>query len=227
MKRHFAFLGIIIPCILALFCAGCGGKNGDAISSGPFKGGIVPVRITRSSGMSDAIFGYAGGDGVSGGWIEHPEGSKLLHSDFIIDNINMWYQITLSKNVGSFVNGDYYLKYTQGGETKTLAFQNLSWTMLQRTWYDNVPRYEYRDRQLIVSFTQIPASGQVKYYIRLLDPSMNYVIYEGYPQTNTVEINEVISQRNDVCELHLMADVYENDVLKSRYIHLFTNVELN
>lgn len=227
MIRKSCILLLVVSFFTVFFIAGCGGKNGGAISDGPFQGGIIPVRISRSSGIQDGIFGYAGGNGVTGGWIEHPEGSKLLNSEFVPDNIKMWYQITLYKNRGSFQNGDYYLKYTRGGETSGLACPALSWTTLQETWNNRPPAYEYYDRQLRVSFVQIPSSGQVKYYIRLVDPSMNYVIYESYAQTNTIEINEVISPRTNPCELHLMADVYENGVLKSRYIHLFTDVSLN
>lgn len=227
MKLHFRLPLLLVALFTIVLFAGCGGKNGDEISSGPFQGGIVPVRITRSSGIQDGIFAYAGGGSVTGGWIEHPEGTKLLNSDFVPDNIKMWYQITLYKNRGSFQNGDYYLKYAQGGETKGLTFSGLSWTVLHESWNNRPPTYEYFDRQLRVSFSQIPASGQIKYYIRLIDPSMNYVIYESYAQTNTIEINEIISPRNDECELHLIADVYENDVFKSRYIHLFTDVYLN
>jgi len=230
MKRHVLLLILVLSCMTLPFAAGCGGKSGEAISDGPFRGGIVPVRITRSSGMQDGIFGYAGGSGVTGGWIEHPEGTKILHSDFIIDNINMWYQATLSDNPGSFLNGDYYLKYTtSAGETKGIAFPGLSWTILQRTWNDRPPTWEYESasRMLRISLNQLPVSGKVRYYIRISMEGTNYVFFESIPQENAVQLNEYVSPRTEECEMQVVGDVYENDVLKSRYIHLFTNVSLN
>ncbi|HEY9070662.1 MAG TPA: hypothetical protein VIV61_10435 [Candidatus Ozemobacteraceae bacterium] len=233
MKRHVLLLILVLSCMTLPFAAGCGGKSGEAISDGPFRGGIVPVRITRSSGMQDGIFGYAGGSGVTGGWIEHPEGTKLLNSDFFIDNLKSWYQTTLYKNWNSFGSGDYYLKYTIGGETKTLLCPNLSWTLLRTTWNDSPPNYSYDSNSNIISvfFKQISSSGKVKYYIRLSREGTNYVLYESTPQENAIQLSEYLiglsNTPTDEYEMQVFGDVYENDVLKSRYIHLFTNVSLN
>ncbi len=233
MKRHVLLLILMLSCMTLPFAAGCGGKNGEAISDGPFRAGIVPVRITRSSGMQDGIFGYAGGSGVTGGWIERPEGTKLLNSDLYFDAPKNQYQTTLYKNQNSFVSGDYFLKYTLGGETKSIPYPGLSWTLLHTTWNDHPPRYDYdaSSHMLRIIFDQILSTGKVKYYMRLSREGTNFILYESIPQENTVQLNEIVSYGSssypEEYEIQLFADVYENDVLKNRYIHLFTNVTLN
>ncbi|HNW35389.1 MAG TPA: hypothetical protein PKM25_10690, partial [Candidatus Ozemobacteraceae bacterium] len=218
---HKLLLAVMALFLLVPVC-GCGGKGSGSISTGPFKGGIVPVRINQEGANNrDALFAFVGGDGVSGGWVENAQGNKILDSDLRWDNLNARYEITFFGSSGSFAQGNYTLKYTQGGETKALLVENLSWTLL--TNFPPTPRLEYDGRDATIYFNQLTGSD-VKYYIRLVDMASNYVIYQGIPTSYSAVIRESLSPRTGRWEIHLIGDSYENGVMKSRNIQVFPDV---
>jgi len=216
----------ILVAVLALFLlpplCGCGGKGDSSVSTGPFKGGIVPVRISQEGANNrDGLFAFVSGDGVTGAWVENAQGTKILDSTLQWDNLNSRYEITLYGSTGSFNQGNYTLKYTQGGETKSLLVENLSWTLL--TNFPPTPRLEYDGRNAEIIFNQLTGSD-VKYYIRLVDMMSNFVYYQGIPTSYSAVIRESLSPRTGRWEIQLIGDSSEGGILKSRNIHVFPDV---
>ncbi len=218
MKRLF----LIFVLVSVVAASGCGGNGGGSASTGPFRGGIVPVRITQEGANDrDGMFAYAGGDGVTGGWIENAQGTRI--SDTLrLNNYLMRYETTLVGGLNSFNIGNYTLKYTRNGETNALLVENLSWTLSNN--FSGTPRLEYDGQQAAIYYDPLPGVGVVKYFMRLLDSSSNFVYYESIPNTYSGSIRESISPRSGRWEIHLIADTYENDVLKRRNIHVFPDV---
>lgn len=219
MKRYFLFIVFFVSVIAV---SGCGGNGGGSASTGPFSGGIVPVRITQEGANDrDGLFAYAGGDGVTGGWVENAQGTRI--SDTLrLNNYLMRYETTLVGGLNSFNIGNYILNYTRSGETNELTVENLSWTLLSN--FSGTPWLEYDGQQATINFDPLPGGGVVKYFMRLLDSSSNIVYDESIANTYSGSIRESISPRTGRWEIHLIADTYENGVLKQRNIHVFPDV---
>lgn len=218
MKR--LFLTFVLLSVIVV--SGCGGNGGGSASTGPFRGGIVPVRITQEGANDrDGMFAYAGGDGVTGGWIENAQGkriSDMMQMNYFINR----YETTLIGRYSSFVGGNYTLKYIQNGETAGLSFDNISWTLLNN--FSGTPWYTYDGRQVTIHFQPLPG-GDVKYFMRLLNSSNNFVSRESLATPYSGSIQESITpETGSWWEIHLIADTYENGVLKKRNIHIFPDV---
>jgi len=218
MKRLF----MIFVLMSFIVVSGCGGNGGDSGSTGPFSGGIVPVRITQEGARDrDGIFAYAGGDGVTGGWVETAQGTRISEP-FRMNYFIMRYETTLIGNtILSFAN-NYILKYIQNGETYSLTVESIPWTLMRN--FSGTPWLVYDGKQSVdIHFEPLPGAD-VRYFMRLLDSSTNTIVKESLANPYSGSIIESISPQTGRWEIHLIADTYENGVLKRRNIHVFPDV---
>ncbi len=202
--------------LVGMFLLGCGsGGGGGAGADAAIEPVMVPVKFMEEgkTGSTKAIFASISGSGVSSGWLENVSG-KIVDSDLSLNNLNGKYE-RFNVPEGGFIDGQYILKYTVGGETKEYKPSPLTWTSIPE--FQTRPNLSWDAQTHYLTVTAQALSGsRVRYFLRLYNDDSRYLIRETTP-TEGLQIREYVSSGGNY-RIMVIADVYNGSGLSSKAV---------
>lgn len=209
---------MIIPVLFSLLGCGIGGSGGSPPESA-FEARLVPGKMTQEgSDDLDVLYASIKGTGITGGWLETQQGTKIPGSDLLFESLTGRYEVLLTRPVDGFPAGEYKLKYTESGTTKEFKAGQLAWAALIRFPSSPTLSWDGLTRTLRVQYNSIPGAN-VAYFLRVYNPDSGFLRKETYPSSGN-EIREFLPETGNL-QVMLVGDVLEGGTLKARILHFF------